>query len=72
MTIAGNIKTHYTNVKNTEYGEEITIDYNGMISECDEKTESDQDFENESTKWVFGDGSVLILSGSEISVYGCE
>jgi len=49
-----------------------TYDYDALIAECEEKGEVDQDWVDESTKFVFADGSVIIIAGPHVSAYEQE
>ena len=66
MTIAEQILAfyrHHTPIN-------AAIDLNKLIEECSERGTVTQDWDNESTEFDFQDGSVLIVNGSEINVYG--
>ena len=66
MTIAEQILAFYRHHTPID----AVIDLNNLIDECSERGTVTQDWENESTAFDFQDGSVLIVCGSEINVYG--
>lgn len=68
MTIANQIKAFYTT--QTERGDKV--DVSALTNECEEKAVTvDQDWDNESTTYVFADDSCIVCCGSEVSAYGC-
>jgi len=66
MTIAEQILAFYRHNARID----AAIDLNKLIEECSERGTVTQDWQNESTEFDFVDGSVLIVCGSEINIYG--
>ncbi len=67
MSIASQIKSFYTTT-NLETGVD-SIDWDGLIDECETKGSAEQDWENESTTYLFSDNSCICVSGQHVSAY---
>ena len=73
MTIAEQILAfyrHHARIDVSRGGHCMTIDIARLIEECSERGITTQDWENESTEFDFPDGSILIVCGPEINIYG--
>jgi len=70
MHTAQQIKTAHTKVNSVDGSE--TYDHNGIYEECEMRGNVDQNWEEESTKYTFPDGSVLISRAGEYSIYAMD
>lgn len=66
MTIAQQMKAFYVTI-NPENGVE-TFDWQGLIDECEQKGVAEQDWDHETTTYLFADKSVLIIWNNEVRV----
>lgn len=72
MTIAEQLKAFHTSTVMDEYTGTIRylVDYDALLIDTESIGVVTQDWDNEQTIFDFQDGSVLIVNGSEINVYG--
>ena len=67
MNTAQQIKSAYV-TSNPENGV-VRVDWEGLISECEEKGIPEQDWEHETTSYSFADKSVLVIWNNEVRTY---
>jgi hypothetical protein len=70
MNIAEQIKAFYVFVD--QYTGAQTFDWQPMLAECEQKGTPEQDWENETTEYIFADGSVLKVWNQEVTAYGAK
>lgn len=72
MTIAEQLKSFYTERVLNEYKGRVDyiVDYIGLASEAEQIGKVTQDWDSESTEYDFVDGSVLVICGPDVTVYG--
>ena len=74
MTIAETLKAYHTSTPSywTGWQASTKIDVYALTVEAERIGTSIQDWENDSTEYLFADGSVLIVCGPDVSVYGAR
>ena len=74
MTIAEQLKAFHTSTVMDEYTGTIRylVDYDALLIDTESVGVVTQDWDNEQTIFDFIDGSVLIISGSNVAVYGAK